>query len=265
MSFSAFQPIPFFPAFAALLGLVLGSFCNVCIWRHISGESIVYPPSHCPECGHRLRAWELVPLLSWMALRGRCASCRQPISLRYPLVEALTALVAALLAWRFGPSPAFAALLALSCAFITASGIDALSFILPDRYTLGTALPALLCSVFLLGMPWGESLAGGLIGAGVFWLVQTLFKHLRGVDGLGFGDVKLMLPLGFLTGPWLLPLTVLAAGLSALAFALPAALLRGSELRGLRVPFGPFLCLGAFVSLMWGESLLLWWLCFLQG
>ena len=256
--------LPFLP-FAALLGLVLGSFCNVCIWRHISGESIVCPPSHCPQCGCRLRPWELVPLLSWLALRGRCAHCRQPISLRYPLVEAACAAIAALLAWRFGPSPAFAAMLALSCAFVIASGIDALTLTLPDRYTLGTALPALLCSVSLLGMPWQESLAGGLIGAGALWLVQSLFKLLRGVDGLGFGDVKLMLPLGFLTGPWLLPLAVLAAGLSALAFCLPAALLRGAELRGLRVPFGPFLCLGALASLLWGESLLLWQLGFLQG
>ncbi len=249
-----------FPAFAALLGLVLGSFCNVCIWRHVSGESIVYPPSHCPECGHPLLAWELVPLLSWLALRGRCSHCRKPISLRYPLVEALTAIIAALLACRFGPSPAFVALLLLSCAFVIASGIDALTLTLPDRYTLGTALPAFFCSVALLGMPWNDCLAGGLLGAGLFWLVQTAFKRLRGVDGLGFGDVKLMLPLGFLSGAWLLPLTVLAAGLSALAFALPAALLRGHDLRGLRIPFGPFLCLGAFVSLMWGRQIFFWWL-----
>ena len=264
MPLSASSP-PVFLFFAALLGLVLGSFCNVCIWRYVSGESVVSPPSHCPECGHRLRPWELIPLLSWLLLRGRCSHCRQPISWRYPLVESLTALIAALLAWRFGPSPAFAALLLLSCAFLIASGIDALTFLLPDRYTLGTALPAFLCSVFLLGMPWLQSLAGGLIGAGVFWLVQAAFKRLRGVDGLGFGDVKLMLPLGFLTGPWLLPLTVLAAGLSALAFALPSAFLRGSDLRCLRVPFGPFLCLGAFISLLWGESLLLWWIRFLHG
>lgn len=257
---TALSSPPAFTAFAALLGLVLGSFCNVCIWRHISGESIVYPPSHCPECGHRLRPWELVPLLSWLALRGRCAHCRKSISLRYPLVEACAAAIAALLAWRFGPGLPFAALLLLACALLIASGIDALTLILPDRYTLGSALPALFCSVALLGMPWDDCLAGGLLGAGLFWLVQVAFKRLRGVDGLGFGDVKLMLPLGFLSGVWLLPLTVLFAGLSALAFALPAALMNGHDLRGLRIPFGPFLCLGALLNLLWGKQIFFWWL-----
>ena len=253
-------PSPSFLALAALLGLVLGSFCNVCIWRYVSGESVVSPPSHCPECGHALRPWELIPLLSWLALRGRCAHCRKPISWRYPLVEACAAAIAALLAWRFGPGLPFAVLLLLACALLIASGIDALTLTLPDRYTLGSALPAFLCSVALLGMPWQESLAGGLLGFGLFWLVQVLFKRLRGVDGLGFGDVKLMLTLGFLSGVWLLPLTVLFAGLSALAFALPAALMRGHDLRGLRVPFGPFLCLGTLVNLLWGKDFFFWWL-----
>ena len=178
------HPELFIPA-ATLLGLLLGSFYNVCIHRYASGESILFPPSHCPHCRQRLRFWELVPVLSYLLLRGQCARCRKPIHIRYPLVELLSGLTSGLLAWRFGPTLAFPVYLAFTGMLIVASGIDLECFILPDGITLGGTALAVPAAIFALGMDWADALLGGLVGGGTFLAVLLIFKHLRGVDGMG--------------------------------------------------------------------------------
>lgn len=205
------HPEMFIPA-ATLLGLLLGSFYNVCIHRYVSGESILFPPSHCPHCKQRLRFWELIPVLSYLLLRGQCARCHKPIHIRYPLVELLSGLTSGLLAWRFGPTLAFPVYLVFTGMLIVASGIDLECFILPDGITLGGTVLAVPAAVFALGMDWTDALLGGLVGGGTFLAVLLVFKRLRGVDGMGFGDVKLMLMLGVLCGPLGLPLITLVAG-----------------------------------------------------
>ena len=253
-----------FICFAAVLGLVCGSFYAVCIHRYITNESLVFPPSHCPHCKARLRPWELIPVISWLCLRGRCGHCGKAIHWRYPLIELISAVLAALLAWKFGPSLAFVVFFVAAGACIVASGIDIALFILPDAITLGGAVLALPAAIWLLDMPWQLVLFGGLGGAGVFWLVLTLFKKARGKEGMGMGDVKLMLPIGFLCGGLMLPLVVLAAGLGALCYLLPQALL-GKDIRTLRIPFGPFLCFGFLLTVLAGQEISQWWFAFVTG
>ena len=252
---------------ATLLGLLLGSFYNVCIYRYVKGESIVFPASHCPGCNHRLRPWELVPVLSYLFLRGRCAHCHNPISIRYPLVELLSGLTAGLLAWRFGPSLSFLVYLAFTGMLIVASGIDLDCFILPDMITLGGTALAIPAAIFLLDMSWIESLLGAALGGGTFLAVLLLFKRLRGVDGMGLGDVKLMLMLGALCGPLGLPLITLLAGVGALiVFVIIFCFLpREAPLKETPIPFGPFLSFGAFVQILAGQQLLDWWIAFITG
>lgn len=160
------HPEMFIPA-ATLLGLLLGSFYNVCIHRYVSGESILFPPSHCPHCNQRLRFWELIPVLSYLLLRGQCARCHKPIHIRYPLVELLSGLTSGLLAWRFGPTLAFPVYLVFTGMLIVASGIDLECFILPDGITLGGTVLAVPAAIFALGMDWtGTPFSAALWAAG---------------------------------------------------------------------------------------------------
>ena len=154
----------FIPA-ATLLGLLLGSCYNVCIHRYVSGESILFPPSHCPHCKQRLRFWELIPVLSYLLLRGQCARCHKPIHIRYPLVELLSGLTSGLLAWRFGPTLAFPVYLVFTGMLIVASGIDLECFILPDGITLGGTVLAVPAAVFALGIAATRCVSVGSIAA----------------------------------------------------------------------------------------------------
>ncbi|MFQ9490197.1 MAG: prepilin peptidase [Bilophila wadsworthia] len=171
------------------------------------------------------------------------------------------------MAWRFGPTLAFPVYLVFTGMLIVASGIDLECFILPDGITLGGTVLAVPAAIFALGMDWTDALLGGLVGGGTFLAVLLVFKRLRGVDGMGFGDVKLMLMLGVLCGPLGLPLITLVAGVSALAaFLLIACLMpREAPLREMPIPFGPFLSLGAFVHILAGQEILDWWIRFITG
>lgn len=148
---------------AAILGLILGSFYNVCIFRYISGESVVFPPSHCPHCLHRLKWYELVPVVSYLCLRGRCSYCGGKISLQYPLVELLSGAVAGAIAWRFGLGPDFAVYLIAAGVLIVASGIDARIGILPDVLLLPATLLAIPAGALVLGHGWLATLSGCLL------------------------------------------------------------------------------------------------------
>lgn len=250
--------------FSAVLGLFIGSFLNVVSDRYLSGESIVWPPSHCTECGHRLRIWELIPVVSWLCLRGKCFSCGARIGIRYPIAELLTGACMAAVGWVFGPTAACLWVWLLTAVFIVMSLIDAQSTILPDRFTLGGAVIALPVSILVLGNDWLAALLGGVLGAGAFWLVGVLYLRRRGVEGLGFGDVKLMLMIGFLVTAELLPLVVIMAGLAAVAGFGVAALVRRSAdgLGSFEMPFGPYLCLAAWVTMLWGRDLWHLWINF---
>jgi len=246
-----------FHTLALLLGLCLGSFYNVCVHRYLVGQSVVSPGSHCPACGHVLSWWENIPLLSYILLGAKCRSCKGGIHWRYPAVELLSGVLSLLFAVKFGPSAQWAVYMVFLGIFLVASFIDLDSFILPDVLTWPAAALA-LATPLLLPVDWFETLLGGLCGAGIFLLLQQAYLRLRGLDALGTGDIKLMLSLGALVGLSRLPLMILLSALSALLVAV--VYLRRPAGQGLRtaVPFGPFLCLGAVLTLLWGEQLLDW-------
>jgi leader peptidase (prepilin peptidase)/N-methyltransferase len=246
----------FFYTMALILGLCLGSFYNVCVHRYLVGKSVISPGSHCPACGHVLSWWENIPVLSYFLLGAKCRSCKGKIHWRYPAVELLSGVLALLFAVKFGPTGEWLTYMVFLGIFLVASFIDLDTFILPDVLTYPAAVLALSTPLFL-PVDWLETVLGALFGAGIFLLLQQAYLRLRGIDALGTGDIKLMLSLGALVGLSLLPLMILLSALCALAVAV--VYLRRPEGQGLRtaIPFGPFLCLGAVLTLLWGEELLL--------
>ena len=251
-----FPPVLFHAA-ALVLGLCLGSFYNVCVHRYLTGQSVVSPGSHCPACGHVLSWWENIPVLSYVLLGARCRSCKGGIHWRYPAVELLSGVLSLLFALKFGPTLQWAAYMVFLGIFLVASFIDLDSFILPDILTWPAAALALTTPLYL-PVGWLETALGSLFGAGVFLLLQQAYLRLRGLDALGTGDIKLMLSLGALTGLSRLPLMILLAAVSALLVAV--VYMRRPDAQGMRtaVPFGPFLCLGAVLTLLWGDAILDW-------
>ncbi len=245
-----------FPIGSLLLGLALGSFYNVCIHRYLTGQSIVLPASHCPQCRHSLAWWENIPLLSYLLLRGRCRGCGKHISLRYPLVEAVSGLWALALAMQFGLGWEWLVYMVAGGLLIVMSFIDFAEYILPDVFTLPGAVAAFAGMVFLVGMPWQDSLLGALIGAGGFLLLQQGYYLIRRVEGLGTGDIKLMLMLGALVGWQGLPLLIFLAAFTALAASLGYMAKNAHQGMQTRIPFGPFLSLGAMLHILCGPWLM---------
>ncbi|MFP4399749.1 MAG: prepilin peptidase [Desulfonatronovibrio sp.] len=249
----------FYPA-SVVIGLCLGSFYNVCIHRFLSGQSIVWPGSHCPACGHSLSWWENIPLISYAFLRGRCSSCSQTISLRYPVVESISGILSLLLAVKFGPELPYIIYLFFCGLLIIASFIDLELFILPDIITLPGAALAFGAS-FFLPISWQASLLGALIGAGFFLFLQKSYQTIKKIEGLGTGDIKLMLMLGALTGWQGLPVMIfLSAVLGLLGALFYMKKSRNTQAMQTPVPFGPFLALGAVIYILYGETIWLWYL-----
>jgi len=238
-----------FVLLAGLVGLLLGGFYTVCVHRYVVGQAIHRPRPYCPHCLAPLSWLEMIPLASFLALRGRCGHCRGPISPRYPALELLSAAWAVLLAWRLGPGLAWVALMAVGGIFLVAAFIDLEIFILPDILTLPGFFVGLGAAHLALDATVPDSLVGAAAGVGLFWLSRLAYRKARSADGLGFGDVKLMAMIGALTGIKDLPLAILIAAAGTLAafflFRKP-----GQSTRDMRLPFGPFLCLGAMLVIL---------------
>ena len=248
----------YFPWAALVLGLVLGSFYNVCVYRYLAEESIVRPGSHCPKCGHMLSWWENIPLISYLLLLGRCRKCKVRISPRYPFVELLSGLWALGLALKFGPGMVWLLYMVIGGILIVASFIDFEAYILPDILTLPGAAIALAGAYFILrpalGVPTlSQSVIGALAGAGVFLLLQRVFRKLKGREGLGTGDIKLMLLIGALAGWMALPVIIIVSAVTALFASLFYMMRSKSEALQTMVPFGPFLSLGLMLYILFGH------------
>ncbi|WP_461209752.1 prepilin peptidase [Desulfocurvus sp. DL9XJH121] len=262
-----------FRILAVILGLVLGSFYNVCIHRTVSGESVVDPPrSKCPLCGRTLTWWENIPLLSYALLRGRCHGCKAPISPRYPLVEALSGLICLALAVRFGPGLKFVAYTGFCGLLLVLAFIDLATMTLPLYPMIAGAAAALACAPLVLDIPLSDAALAAALGAGGFWLVRFLYKRLRGVEGLGEGDIWLMLLIGPLVGVANLPFVVMVSGVGLILASVVMLRHRPDtfedddidydELSALQtpVPYGPFLCAAAVLAILWGRDVLMWYL-----
>lgn len=248
-------------------GLVVGSFLNVCIYRLPRSLSIVSPPSACPVCGSWVKPWDNVPLLSYFVLRGKCRSCKEPISLRYPLVELLNGLLYAAVVRSFGPGWHTPLLFMLVSALIVITFIDMDFQIIPDSITLPGVVIGLVSASFLLPDPFSilhsdsvlsivgfkNSLAGLLFGGGLFYLIAVLSR-----GGMGGGDIKMMAMVGAFMGWKAIFLTTFIGSVTGSVVGIFLIIAKGKG-RKTKIPFGPFLAIGALVTLFSGNIILNWY------
>lgn len=264
-------------ASAVVLGLLVGSFLNVVIlrvpvrmewqWKRDAREildlpaveeseppGIVIKGSHCPQCGHVLSAWENIPVLSWLLLRGRCRGCGTRISLQYPLVELLTGLAFGIVVWQFGMSWQSLAALAFTAILIAASGIDVRTTLLPDTLTLPLLWLGLLISLLPVFVDSQAAIIGAAAGYLSLWSVFWLFKLLTGKEGMGYGDFKLLSALCAWSGIGaLIPTLLMSSLIGAIVGSLWLSL-RGKD-KATPIPFGPYLAAAGWVQLIWGEQI----------
>jgi leader peptidase (prepilin peptidase)/N-methyltransferase len=249
---------PGFPeATLVLCGLCIGSFLNVCIYRLPLGGSVVQPASRCPGCGQPLAWWDNIPVLSYVALRGRCRTCRLPISLRYPIIEALTAAIFLLHWYAFGPTPLLFVRLLFACALIVLFAIDLEHQILPNVITVPGIVIGFLFSWLVPPGPW-MSLAGIALGGGLLWGIAELWLRLRKVEAMGFGDVKMLAMIGAFLG---VKMVVLTFVLSSMIGGVVGVILLASRRADMatKVPFGTMLAFAALVASLYGEPILTWY------
>lgn len=249
---------------AFVLGAVIGSFLNVCIHRIPAGTSIVFPGSRCPACETPIRWYQNIPVLSYLVLGGKCAQCKTSISRRYPLVEALTGLVFALVLYRFGFHPATLVYWLLGATLIVITFIDLDHQIIPDAISLPGIPVGFACSFLIPWISWTDSLLGILIGGGSLFLVAAAYELLTKKEGMGGGDIKLLAMLGaFLGWQAVLPIIFFSSFAGSLV-GVPLMLIKRSDGK-LAIPFGPFLAAGALFHLLWGMQLLRWYLSLFQS
>lgn len=262
-----------------ITGLIVGSFLNVVIHRlpvmmerqwqqeseailHPEKEpepqeryNLVLPVSTCPSCGHKIRPWENIPVLSYLLLKGRCSSCKTSISPRYPTIEALTALMTLLIGLSFGVTVQTLAFCFLGWCLLALTMIDLDTQLLPDTITLPLLWAGLIANSFGLVVGLNEALWGAVAGYLALWSVYWIFKLVTGKEGMGYGDFKLLAALGTWLGWTKLPLIILLSSLVGTLAAITLILLKKQE-RSNPIPFGPYLAAAGFIALVWGDPLI---------
>ena len=261
-----------------VLGSVVGSFLNVVIyrlpvmmhreWRHDCLEfleqaneteaetfNLSVPRSRCGDCGHQIAILENIPIISYLVLGGKCSSCKSPISIQYPLVELFTAIVSVIIGWHFGVSIQTLAALFLTWCLIAASGIDIGHKLLPDSITLPLLWLGLLLSLFDVFVSLEDSVIGAMAGYMCLWTVFILFKVVTGKEGMGHGDFKLLAMLGAWLGWKPLFVVILTSSVAGAAVGISMILLKKTK-RGTQIPFGPYLAMAGWVTLLWGHELM---------
>jgi leader peptidase (prepilin peptidase)/N-methyltransferase len=276
VDFLASSPLAFVLS-ALILGLLVGSFLNVLIyrlpimmerdWQAQSREmlklpaepegptfNLILPHSRCPHCAHQIRPWENVPVVSYLLLGGKCSSCKAPISKRYPLVELACGLLSGYVAWHFGFGWAAGAMLVLTWGLLAMSLIDADHQLLPDSLVLPLLWMGLIVNSFGLFTTLGDALWGAVAGYLALWSVFWLFKLVTGKEGMGYGDFKLLAMLGAWGGWQILPLTILFSSLVGAVLGLIMLRLRNVE-TSTPIPFGPYLAIAGWIALLWGGQI----------
>lgn len=270
---------PLLAALAALVvSLLVGSFLNVVIlrlpvmmqreWEQAVRDqppagvtdraepfNLMVPRSRCGQCGHPIRWYENIPLLSWLLLRGRCSQCGGAISVRYPLVELLSGVAGGWLIWQFGPTPAGVALVVLSWALIVLTGIDLDHQLLPDSITLPLLWLGLLLNTQGVFTSVQSAIYGAAAGYLLLWALYWLFKLATGKEGMGYGDFKLLAAIGAWGGVERLPLVILLSSVVAVVVAFGLIALRRHQAQH-PLPFGPFLALAGWIALVWGDQII---------
>ncbi len=269
--------LPAFVFSCLVLGLLIGSFLNVVIYRlpkmmlrdwqeqarevlelpaQPRGETfnLVLPNSKCPHCKHEIRPWENIPVISYLFLRGKCSNCKTPISKRYPLVELSCGLLSAYVAWHFGFGWQAGGMLLLTWGLLAMSLIDADHQLLPDVLVLPLLWLGLIANYFGLYTSLEDALWGAIAGYLSLWSVYWLFKLVTGKEGMGFGDFKLLAMLGAWGGWQVLPLTILLSSLVGAVLGLLMLRLRNAE-TSTPIPFGPYLAVAGWIALLWGDQI----------
>jgi leader peptidase (prepilin peptidase) / N-methyltransferase len=255
--------------YAGLWGALWGSFFNVAILRVGLYESVMRPPSRCGSCGADIAWYDNVPMLSWLVLGGRCRRCHVPISIRYPLVELTSTLLALAVYWRFvasagevGEGDALALLarffvyFSFSGTLLVLSGIDLDHMLIPDRITYPAVPIFLFCGILLRDVAPLDLILGAILGYGIVALVAELFYWILGKEGMGYGDAKLLMVVGALVGWRGVLWSFFGAPFAGLLIIVPLKLAQRRKVTGVEVPYGPFLALAAFSYLMFGQRLL---------
>ena len=261
-----------------MLGLVVGSFLNVVIlrlplmlqrdWKAQCSDllglkteqepkafNLLTPGSHCPRCQRGIRAWENIPLLSYLLLRGRCAQCGAAISPRYPLIELAAALMAVMAAVRFGVSPAALFAMALGWALLALAIIDLEHQLLPDDITLPFLWLGIALNFFNVFTDLHASVLGAILGYGALWSVYIVYRLVTGKAGMGHGDFKLLALLGAWLGWQLLPLIIISASLLGAIIGIGMIIFRAHD-KDIPIPFGPYLAIGGWIAMLWGPAIL---------
>lgn len=242
-----------------IFGAVIGSFLNVCIYRIPLGLSVVSPPSHCPACKMTIRWYQNVPVFGYLFLRGRCASCGTDISIRYPMVEALTGILFALVWFNLGGLLVIPVYWSFVASMVVISFIDLDHQIIPDVISLPGIVLGFVLSFAVPWLTWQGSLLGILLGGGSLYLVAQIYYFFTKVEGMGGGDVKLLAMIGAFLG-WKAVLPVIFLGsLSGAMVGVPLMLVKRAGGK-LAIPFGPFLALGAVIYLLFGSLLIDWYI-----
>ncbi len=282
---SIFQPFIVSPVFfilsTAILGLLTGSFLNVVIYRlpvmlrntwsieaaeftklpapTLKPFNLITPQSTCPHCGHKIRPWENIPILSYLALRGKCSNCKSKISSRYPLIEGFTALISASVAWEFGITLETASLLLFFWCLIALTMIDLDHQLLPDALTLSLLWAGLIINLFEVFTSLEHAVVGAVAGYLSLWCVFWTFKLITGKEGMGYGDFKLFAAFGAWFGWAALPLIILLSSLVGAVVGITMIVVMGRD-KQIPIPFGPYLCGAALVYVFWGEAITQWYL-----
>jgi len=269
-----------------ILGLLIGSFLNVVIYRlpkmleqdwkqqcavlleqdqlekEFANEEIITlskPNSTCPKCQHKIKPWENIPVLSFLFLGGKCSQCKNKISIRYPLVEIATSVLSLIVIMTFGATYAGLAALFLTWTLVALTMIDADTQLLPDNMTLPLLWAGLIFNSFNLFTTLEASLWGAVCGYLSLWLVYQLFKQLTGKEGMGYGDFKLLGALGAWLGWQQLPIIILLSSVVGAAIGIALILVKGRD-KNIPIPFGPYLAIAGWISLIWGEDLFRFWM-----
>ena len=243
-----------------LLGLCVGSFLNVCIYRVPLGKSLLRPPSHCPSCSRQLRWFENVPVVGWLALGGRCRTCGARISVEYPFVEALTAAIFVWAWWQFGWGWLFVSRVLFGCSMVVLFFIDLHHQILPNVITVPGIVAGFLFS-FVNPPGWVSSLIGLVIGGLIPLVVAEAYLRIRGDEGLGMGDVKMLAMIGAFLGWQLTLLTLVLSSFLGSFVGLGLIAIRRGGMKS-ALPFGTFLAIGALVAASVGDRIVAWYLGF---
>ncbi len=244
---------------AFVFGAVVGSFLNVCICRMPRGESIVSPPSHCPNCGFRIPFYDNIPILSYIILAGKCRSCRTRISPQYPLVELINALLTLFLFMKFGPTFVFLVLFIFCSAMVVVTFIDLEHQIIPDSISLPGIVLGFVVSFFIPRFGWVNSLIGIAVGGGSLLLVAYGYQLLTKKEGMGGGDIKLLAMMGAFFGWRAVLFIIFVSSLVGSVIGIAVMLARKEDSK-LAIPFGPFLAIGAILYIFFGRQAIHWYL-----